>query len=145
MEKTGNDKCHCPFSRRTAWAFHFLGPPSGFSNPNSRGPTSSIRVIVVGSLPSSISYRGSNPCCCGRIRVVPLSSLKSRHGGEFLWLSWTRGCSPHRWRVKISPHPSAREGARVGLRRSCFGGSKITRGNIETSCLNIVQKRDAVM
>ena len=34
-EKTGNDKCRCPFSRRTAWASHFLGPPSRFFTPNS--------------------------------------------------------------------------------------------------------------
>ena len=32
-EKTGNDICRCPFSQRTAWASHFLGPPSRFSTP----------------------------------------------------------------------------------------------------------------
>jgi len=35
QEKTGNDICHCPFSRCTAWASHFMGPPSRFSTPNS--------------------------------------------------------------------------------------------------------------
>ena len=32
-EKTGTDICRCPFSQRTAWASHFLGPPSHFSTP----------------------------------------------------------------------------------------------------------------
>jgi hypothetical protein len=34
-EKMGNDICRCPFSRRTAWASHFMGPPSRFSTSNS--------------------------------------------------------------------------------------------------------------
>jgi len=92
------------------------------------------RVRAFDQLYTSSMVGGYQPCCGPAVDLVePLALLwnqyrscgirtrQAHRGGEFAWLSWTHGCSPHRWRVKISPHPSARGGARVGLRRSCFG------------------------